>query len=417
MLFRSGPIVAIPVTGGGYAALVDLKYEYGIFYDSELDCLWVGGGSIPQIWRVDPETGYVLETINIDHGMGSKYSAPAGVVKVGENFWIGVAGEYGTSTDKKAWVVELDRQGTFTGRRLQLPEAGYSHDIGGFALDPNGYLWVKGGKYTRVYQIDIGYEPASDDLPVIDSGDYNGDSTSDIAIFREDAGLWAVRGITRVYFGTDGDVPASGDFDGDGTTDLVIFRNSSGLWAARDITRVYFGGSSDTAVPGDYNADGACEAAIYRPSSGLWAVRGVTRVYFGGSSDTPVPMYVAGRTMAKDIGIFRPSSGLWAIRGLTRAYFGASGDEPVAGISDSPAIFRASSGLWALKGVTRVYFGASSDQPVPGNYTGIVPADIGIFRANSGLWAIRDVTRVYFGTDGDLPVSGLAINPSSAAGF
>jgi len=30
--------------------------------------------------------------------------------------------------------------------------------------------------------------------------DYNGDGTSDIAIFREGSGLWEVRGVTRVYF-------------------------------------------------------------------------------------------------------------------------------------------------------------------------------------------------------------------------
>ena len=114
---KGGPIVSMPVTGGSYDILVDLRYEYGIFYDSELDCLWVGGGSIPQIWKVSPESGAVLETININHGLGNGYSAPAGVVKTGETFWIGVAGDYGGSTDQKAWVVELDRQGIYTGRR------------------------------------------------------------------------------------------------------------------------------------------------------------------------------------------------------------------------------------------------------------------------------------------------------------
>ncbi|MFH1038025.1 MAG: GDSL-type esterase/lipase family protein, partial [PVC group bacterium] len=57
---------------------------------------------------------------------------------------------------------------------------------------------------------------------ILDSGDYDGDSTSDIAVFRKSSGLWAVKGVTRVYFGTGSDTPASGDFDGDGRTDLAL---------------------------------------------------------------------------------------------------------------------------------------------------------------------------------------------------
>jgi len=78
------------------------------------------------------------------------------------------------------------------------------------------------------------------------------------------------------------------DFDGDSRSDLAIFRPSSGLWAVRGVTRVYFGGSSDEPRPGDYNGDGVADIAIFRGSSGLWAVRDVTRVYFGGSTDTPI---------------------------------------------------------------------------------------------------------------------------------
>jgi len=40
--------------------------------------------------------------------------------------------------------------------------------------------------------------------------DYDGDGIADIAIFRGTSGLWALRGVSRVYFGTSGDVPVSG---------------------------------------------------------------------------------------------------------------------------------------------------------------------------------------------------------------
>jgi hypothetical protein len=50
--------------------------------------------------------------------------------------------------------------------------------------------------------------------------------------------------------GADGDIPVSGDFDGDGTTDTAIFRGSTGLWAIQDVTRVYFGNDGDISVSG-----------------------------------------------------------------------------------------------------------------------------------------------------------------------
>ena len=199
--------------------------------------------------------------------------------------------------------------------------------------------------------------------------DYNGNGTSDIAIFRPAPGLWAVRGVTRVYFGSPDDRPVPGDYRGESTTAIAIFRPASGLWAVRGVTRIYFGSSADNPVPGYYAGTGFLRPAIYRPASGLWAVRGVTRVYFGSSADTPVPGDYGGR-------------GAWV-----------------------PAIYRPASGLWAVRGLTRVYFGASADTPVPGVYTGDGEDRIGIFRKESGLWALRGFSRVYFGSSADLPVA------------
>ena len=243
-------------------------------------------------------------------------------------------------------------------------------------------------------------------LPIID---FNGDGTGDIAIYRETSGLWAVRGLTRIYFGGINDKIVPGDYDGDGTTDIGIFRVSSGLWAIRGTTRIYFGAVSDQTVQGDYNGSGTAIPGIFRESSGLWAIRGITRVYFGSVSDYPVPGYYDG-DVTNDIGIFRGSSGLWAIRGITRVYFGSITDETVPGnyTGDriwTPGIFRSSSGLWAIRGTTRIYFGGSSDQTIPGDYIGDGTDDIGIFRETSGLWAVREVTRAYFGTTGDTPVT------------
>ncbi len=243
--------------------------------------------------------------------------------------------------------------------------------------------------------------------------DYNGDGTSDIAVFRSDTGLWAIRGVTRVYFGGALDLAAPGDYDGDGTTDIGIFRDSSGLWAIRGVTRVYFGDMDDIPLPGDYDGDGIWDMAIFRPSTSLWALRGVARVYFGVSSDYPAPGFYDDEE-GLDIAIFRQSSGLWAIRGITRIYFGNSGpniaDVPVPGDYNGDGIFevgiyRPRAGLWAIRGGARTYFGKYYDTPVPADYNGDGRDDIGLFRAIDGMWARVGQTPVYFGRDGDEPAT------------
>ena len=249
---------------------------------------------------------------------------------------------------------------------------------------------------------------------VISSGDYTGDGDSDLAIFRPESGLWAVRGLGRVYFGGLGDIPISGDYNGDGYADVGIFRPSTGLWAIKEVSRIYFGNSTDMPVPGDYDGDGSCDVAVYDKSTGLWAVRDLTRAYFGAADDFPVPADYTGDGFV-DPGIFRPSSGLWAIRGLTRVYFGGVGDTPVPGDyvwyggqgqwAADIAIFRGSTGLWAVRNGDRTYFGGTGDIPVIGNFTGSAFDKTGIFRRESGLWAIREITRAYFGRSSDIPVT------------
>ncbi|MEA1927017.1 MAG: hypothetical protein U9N73_02330 [Candidatus Auribacterota bacterium] len=243
---------------------------------------------------------------------------------------------------------------------------------------------------------------------IIGSGDYSITGASDIAVFRPDSGLWAIRDVTRTYFGAEDDLPVAGDYDGDGTSDPSIYRPDSGLWATRDITRVYFGSDQDIPLPRDYDADGTADPAIFRPTSGLWAIRGVTRAYFGADGDFPVPDYTGDGALV----IFRPSTGLWAVRDLTRFYFGASGDLPVPGDYDGDGstdagVYRPASGLWAIRGVTRIYFGSGEDWdvPVPLDYQGSGTTALAIYRPSAGLWAIRGVTRVYFGSEGDFPAT------------
>ena len=301
---------------------------------------------------------------------------------------------------------------------------GNNDDVGkGIAVDTQGSAYIGGTTQSDNFPIENPYQSSragSTDAfitkiyqpslsPVYADGDYNGDGTSDVAIFRPSSGLWAIRGISRIYFGGSTDRVAPGDYNGDGTADPAIFRPASGLWAVHGVTRLYFGSPNDQPAPSDYNGDGACDIAIFRAQAGLWAVRGGGRIYFGADGDVPVPGDYQG-TGSSVVGIFRPQDGLWSVRGVTRTYFGRGNDQVASGDYDGDGtweigLFRPGAGLWAIKGVSRIYFGNCEDQAVPADYNGDTIDDPGIFRGWQGLWAARTGLRVYFGSEDDIAVT------------
>ena len=203
--------------------------------------------------------------------------------------------------------------------------------------------------------------------------------------------------------------PARVDIDGDGTSDPLVFRDSAGLWAVRGLSRMYFGGPGDIPAPGDYAGERKSKIAVFRRPAGLWAVRGLTRWYFGTVNDLPLALDITGSGLIRPA-VFRESTGLWAIRGQTRFYFGRPGDHPVPEDWDGDGgmdfgIFREESGLWAVRGLTRAYFGRPGDRPVPGDWDGDGTPDFTVFRESSGLWAARGLSRWYYGRAGDLPAA------------
>jgi len=99
--------------------------------------------------------------------------------------------------------------------------------------------------------------------------------------------IWIIAVLVIIGLSWAGISPAF-DFNGDGADDVAIFRPASGLWAVRGVTRAYFGGWNDEPAAGDYNGDGIDEIAIFRGSSGLWAVRNWSRIYYGSAGDLPV---------------------------------------------------------------------------------------------------------------------------------
>ena len=321
------------------------------------------------------------------------------------------AGDGTISVSLTAFTADLDLflcDGPDRNACVDFSTSGFQEQIEYVATPGTYYLAVDGFQgAVSGYHLEIAFRPST--RIVRQSGDYNGDGTADIAVFRKAAGLWSVRNVTRAYFGGSLDQPVPGDYDGDGTADMAVFRSTAGLWSVRNVTRVYFGSSLDLPVPQDYDGDGRCDAAGFRPSSGLWSIRAVTRAYFGSSDDQPAPADYNGDG-SSEAGIYRPGPGLWAARNGTRLYFGVSTDVPLPADysgdgADEAAIFRPSLGLWAIYNLTRYYFGSSGDDLVPADYNGDGFDDAGIFRGATGMWGVKDITRAYFGSTGDIPVT------------
>ena len=276
---------------------------------------------------------------------------------------------------------------------------------------------------ARALDVDWGQ---SGDVPVL--GDYDGNGTTDIAVYRPSDGAWYVKDQPPVvqWGGQAGDVPVPGDYDGNGTTDIAIYRASEGVWYVRGQPPfVQWGGQAgDVPVPGDYDGNGTTDIAIYRSSVGVWYVKGQLpfRQWGGQAGDVPVPGDYDGNGTT-DIAIYRSSEGVWYVRGQPPfvQWGGQAGDVPVPGDYDGNgttdiAIYRSSVGVWYVKGQLpfRQWGGQAGDVPVPGDYDGNGTTDIAIYRASEGRWWIAPAADPVVAAAGDLCSTASDCAPSAA---
>jgi hypothetical protein len=264
--------------------------------------------------------------------------------------------------------------------------------------------------------------------------DFDGDSKTDISVFRPSSGNWYARSssngaLVACAFGISTDKLAPGDYDGDGLTDFAVFRDgawyilqsSDGAFRAEQ-----FGTSGDLPFASDYDGDGKTDLAVFR--QGWWYIKQssdntLRANLFGLGTDAPVPSDFDGDGKT-DIAVYRQSSGTWYIRQssnstLRTLAFGAGGDVPVAGDYDGDgradaAVFRPSNGTWYVlnsqSGTLRAQqFGQQTDVPVPGDYDGDFKSDVAVFRPADGGWYVLNSynnasSAQAFGMSGDVPV-------------
>ena len=88
-----------------------------------------------------------------------------------------------------------------------------------------------------------------------------------------------------------------GDYDGNGTTDIAVFRNGEWYIQGHDPFLQIWGQAGDVPVPGDYDGNGTTDIAVFR--NGEWYVQGHAPFLqiWGTSCDIPQPLPYAIRTL------------------------------------------------------------------------------------------------------------------------
>jgi hypothetical protein len=244
--------------------------------------------------------------------------------------------------------------------------------------------------------------------------DFDGDGKADIGRFHRANAEWKVRlssngAYGAAIVGSSSSVIAPGDFDGDGTTDAAVFNN--GTWTVRksstgSSSTVSFGQAGDKPAVGDYDGDGKSDYAIFRPSTSTWwfnksTDNSINSYQFGQTGDIPVAGDYDGDSKT-DFAVYRPSVGDWYVMGSTAGFsslqWGNATDIPVPADYDGDgktdrAVYRGSTGQWFIAkssdgGYLAPSWGNYGDQPVPADYDGDGKADIAVFRPTNTVWYI-----------------------------
>ena len=286
--------------------------------------------------------------------------------------------------------------------------------------------------------LDPSWQPVAS-VPSQAQFDFDGDSRSDISVFRPSNGAWyllrSTDGLWVPVWGLSTDVPAPADYDGDLKTDVAVWRPSDGnfyvLSSLDGTVRIEnLGLPGDIPISGDYDGDGKTDPAVYRPGTqSYFYYRGtmenpngdITFIPWGISGDKPVFGDYDGDGRA-DAAVYR--GGNWYIlrssdNQLLAFNFGLADDRLVPADYDGDgrtdaAVYR--DGVWYIlrstQGFQAFQFGISTDTPAPADYDGDGRADAAVYR--DGVWWLMKsqsgtVETLTFGLGEDTPIPSLTV--------
>jgi glucose/arabinose dehydrogenase len=188
-------------------------------------------------------------------------------------------------------------------------------DTPGLYRQSDGYVYLRNTNTQGIADISFFFGNPGD-IPL--TGDFNGDGCDTVSIYRPsesrvyvinelgdaDAGLGSAD--FDFFFGNPGDTPFTGDFNGDGTDTVGLYRETTGLTYMR-LTNTqgnadlefFFGDPGDRFVGGDWDGNGSASPGVYRPSESRFHLKNTNAQ---GNADVSFPF---------GSGSWLPISGRW----------------------------------------------------------------------------------------------------------
>jgi hypothetical protein len=154
--------------------------------------------------------------------------------------------------------------------------------------------------------------------------------------------------VGTAKFGNASDQKVWGDWNGDGTPTLGVFRASTGMWYLTNDNKTVaytfrFGQPGDIALAGDWNGNGTTSVGVYRPSTETFFLSNGTtghidsKLKFGNPGDEPL-VGVWDKGGLTRIGVYRPSNHTFYRPDHNGISFGSKGDQAVAGDWDGDGV-------------------------------------------------------------------------------